>query len=73
MESAHRSLSGWRVSPDADVAPGCARPDLNGISSPHLSNIFKVPYPSAPRSVAAAITELLDGKDDSSTGWQKNF
>ena len=63
-QSAFRSLSRWRISTDADVAPGSGRADLNIVSS-HFSPI--VSRNCVPSKRSGVVTEILDRTDESST------
>jgi hypothetical protein len=66
MQNAFRSLSGWRISPEAVVAPGCARPDPDSVSSP-FSPVFSRLRNCEPPKHSDVVTEVLDRKDESSS------
>jgi hypothetical protein len=66
MQNAFRSLSGWRISPAVDVAPGWACHSLYSVSSPFSPVVSRFRNCGSPQH-SGVITQVLDRKDESNS------
>jgi hypothetical protein len=66
MQNAFRSLSGWRISPESDVAPRWARPNLYSVSSPFSPVVSRLRNCGPPKH-SGVVSEVHDRKDESSS------